>query len=72
MLPPATTFDLYRPQIGVHAVSRLSDGERPADDQALALTEQFMGLCESRFLDVAVRLLSPTCEQRRIPFTPAG
>lgn len=49
----------YRPQIWVHAVSRFSDGERPADDQALALTEQFMRLAESRFLDAAVRLLSP-------------
>ncbi len=50
----------YRPQIWIHAVSRFSDSDRPADDQALALTEQFMELSVSRFLDTVVRLLSPT------------
>lgn len=49
----------YRPQIWVHSVSRLSNNDRPADDQALALTEQFMHLASGRFLDATVRLLSP-------------
>ena len=48
----------YRPQIWVHAVSRFSDSNRPADDQALALVEQYMAIAESTFIKATAALLS--------------
>jgi hypothetical protein len=48
----------YRPQIWVHAVSRYATPERPADDQALALVERFMGTAEGAFLSLVPRALT--------------
>lgn len=48
----------YRPQIWVHSVSRFVTDERPADDQALALIDHFMGAARSAFLDLVPRALT--------------
>lgn len=48
----------YRPQIWVHSVSRFASHERPADDQALALIEEFMDTVQSTYPKLVARLLT--------------
>jgi hypothetical protein len=48
----------YRPQIWVHAVSRLVTPDRNADDSSLALIEDFMSSAQSTFSALAIRLLT--------------
>lgn len=48
----------YRPQIWVHSISRFANHERPADDQALALIEEFMNTVQSTYPNLVVRLLT--------------
>jgi hypothetical protein len=50
----------YRPQVWVHAVSRFASHERPADDQALALIEGFMGTVQSTYPNLVAQLLTET------------
>jgi hypothetical protein len=42
----------YRPDVWVHAVSRFSYAERPADDRALTLIEHFLDLVQGRFPNI--------------------
>ena len=48
----------YRPQIWVHSVSRFSNSDRPADDQALSLIEKFMSSVQIIFPNLVAKLLT--------------
>ena len=49
----------YRPDIWSHAVSRSSLQDRPMDDQALALIEQFLEISQPRIPAIVVSLINP-------------
>lgn len=48
----------YRPQTWVHALSRASNAEAPADDQALALIEEFLSLNSSNIPSFVVKVIT--------------
>lgn len=50
----------YRPQTWVHAITRSVTSQNPADDHALALLEEFMGLHSRMIPQLVAEVLSPT------------
>jgi hypothetical protein len=49
----------YRPEIWIHAMTRGASSDRPADDQAISLVEQFLGIVPSQMQNLLLDYLFP-------------
>jgi hypothetical protein len=49
----------YRPTTWIHAVSRGSNNQTPADDRAMSLVEMFLETCLTSFPNMVIKILNP-------------